>query len=144
VNFLSQLANDSGGGNGMQTPDDNTKGAAIGLDDFDFDTWMQLYKTDPEAFECRREALIKDAISSAPVEQQRRLNGLQFQIDMERRRSNSALQGCMRISSMMWKKCDQMRGKLNELSQQRDSEVSAPTESTPNLVRADVLEFSPR
>ena len=80
-----------------------------GETDIDFDAWMALYQSDPEEFEQRRAILIQSVIDSAPRHYQRRLKGLQFQIDMERRRTDSPLKSCLRISSMMWDMFDQMR-----------------------------------
>ncbi len=50
--------------------------------DIDFDAWVALYESDPDEFERRRAALIQSIIDRAPKRQQRRLNGLQFQIDV--------------------------------------------------------------
>ncbi len=69
---------------------------------FDFDEWKTLASNDPEAFERRRQAVIDDFLSSVPESRQRRLRGLQFRIDMERRRARTPLGACIKISSMMW------------------------------------------
>ena len=69
---------------------------------FDFDEWSRLAKTDPAAFEARRLALIEDYLGQFPPLDQRRLRGLQFRIDMERRRARTPMAACLRLSSMMW------------------------------------------
>ena len=51
-----------------------------------FDELKKLAQSDPEQLEKLRTELIEDTISSAPAQHQRRLRGLQFQVDMERRR----------------------------------------------------------
>jgi len=56
---------------------------------FDFDRWARLARSDPERFEAQRRAAIDSLIDEAPEECQRRLSGLQFRIDMERRRSGT-------------------------------------------------------
>ena len=105
---------------------------------------MRLYESDPELFERRREALIRSTIDSAPEKHQRRLNGLQFQIDMERQRSESSLQGCMRISSMMWERFDDLRSTLNSISNPENSDgVSLPVKKE-SQASADILEFTPK
>ena len=68
---------------------------------FDFDEWKTLAKHDPNKFEQRRRERIERVILARPDHRQRRLRGLQFRIDMERRRSKSALGACIRISRMM-------------------------------------------
>lgn len=70
--------------------------------DFDFDQWVALAVADMEAFEAKRQAMIEAIIVSSPTYLQPRLRGLQFRIDMERRRSKTPLAACMRISEMMW------------------------------------------
>ncbi len=69
---------------------------------FDFDEWSQLAKTDPAAFEARRLALIETYLHRLPPPGQRRLRGLQFRIDMERRRARTPMAACLRLSAMMW------------------------------------------
>jgi hypothetical protein len=68
----------------------------------DFEHWAQLAITDPEAFEDRRSHLIEAFISSAPIERQQRLRGLQWRIDQIRRTAHTPLAACIRISRMMW------------------------------------------
>lgn len=69
---------------------------------FDFDDWSKLAKDDPFAFEARRLALIEDYLRQFPQSGQRRLRGLQFRIDMVRRRARTPMSACLKISSMMW------------------------------------------
>lgn len=69
---------------------------------FDFDEWKDLASIDPDAFERRRQAVIDEFLSSVPESRQRRLRGLQFRIDMERRRARTPMGACIRISQMMW------------------------------------------
>lgn len=70
--------------------------------DFDFSHFAELAKTDPEAFERARERLIDELIEQAPAGQRRRLRGLQFRIDMERRRAKTPYAACVSVSRMMW------------------------------------------
>lgn len=69
---------------------------------FNFDEWSLLARRDPAAFEARRAALIEDVLSRFPTPGQRRLRGLQFRIDMERRRARTPMAACLRLSSLMW------------------------------------------
>jgi len=69
---------------------------------FDFDEWASLAKANPHAFEARRQALIDNFLGQFPDPERRRLRGLQFRIDMERRRARTPMAACIRLSSMMW------------------------------------------
>ena len=69
---------------------------------FDFDHWLALARDDPEAFEVERRALIEALILRAAPDRQRRLRGLQFRIDMERRRARTPMAACLRFQSLMW------------------------------------------
>jgi len=69
---------------------------------FDFDDWSRLAKDDPSAFEARRLALIEAFLRQFPQSDQQRLRGLQFRIDMVRRRARTPMGACLKISSMMW------------------------------------------
>ncbi|MCG8426393.1 MAG: DUF3135 domain-containing protein [Chromatiales bacterium] len=72
------------------------------LPEMDFEQWSELAKNDMEAFEKMRLAAIESVIQSAPPHQQRRLRGLQWQIDQERRRASNPLAASIRLSNMMW------------------------------------------
>jgi len=70
--------------------------------DFDFEEWASLAKTDPQAFEARREAAIAQLIDGASPRMQTRLRGLQWRIDMDRSRASNPLSSCMQIFNKMW------------------------------------------
>jgi hypothetical protein len=78
-----------------------------------FDTLAQLAREKPDELEQLRQKITRDLITGAPQHMQERLNGLQFQIDMERRRSSSAVSACLKISSMMNQSLDQLRAALS-------------------------------
>lgn len=82
---------------------------------FDFDTWAHLAEHDKDEFERRRQAAIEELIASAPASSQPRLRGLQFRIDMERRRAVTPLGACVRISEMMWDSVFKLHDTLNDL-----------------------------
>jgi len=69
---------------------------------FDFDEWSQLAKDDPFEFEARRITLIEEFLRQFPQSGQRRLRGIQFRVDMVRRRARTPMGACLKISSMMW------------------------------------------
>ena len=66
---------------------------------FDFDFWPSLAKEDPEEFERLRTSSVEYAISEGS--NLRRLRGIQFRIDLERTRSNTPLQSCLRTYDLM-------------------------------------------
>lgn len=69
---------------------------------FVFDDWKDLAETNPQDFEQKRRDFIDSFISKASSRYRSRLEGLQWRIDMERRRSSTPLSACVRISSMMF------------------------------------------
>lgn len=73
---------------------------------FDFDEWAQLAKQDNVGFEKKRSDILKQFIASCASNDNdlRRLNGLQFQIDMIRRKHKSPMGACVAISEMMMDK----------------------------------------
>lgn len=64
---------------------------------FDFDEWAGLARDNPELFEARRQAVIEGFIQKAAPAHRARLRGLQFRIDMERRRSRTPMGACIRL-----------------------------------------------
>lgn len=66
----------------------------------DFNEWKELAKKDPKLFELRRKQVIKKLINELPADN-RLLEGLQFRLDMERRRSGDYMSSCLRIYEIM-------------------------------------------
>lgn len=71
--------------------------------EFDFDAWLEIAKSDPDAFEKMRLAAIEDVIEKAPEDNRERLRRLQWRIDQERRLARTPMAACLRISRMMWR-----------------------------------------
>ena len=82
---------------------------------FDFEEWAALFKADPDAFEQRRLKWSELIVKSAPSTYQRRLFGLLFQINMEKRRSKNSMDSCIRLSKLMWNKFDDLRTELRAI-----------------------------
>lgn len=82
-----------------------------------FDELMKLAQQDPEELEKMRQHWVEETIASAPEMFQRRLKGLQFQIDMERQKSKNSLSSCVRISQMMHEGLANLRDALNHNDQ---------------------------
>lgn len=66
-----------------------------------FEELMNLALHEPEKLEALRQSWVEETINSAPEPFQRRLRGLQFQIDMEREKASNPVSSCVRISQMM-------------------------------------------
>jgi len=82
----------------------------------EFDTLVALARKDPARLEALRVQLCEELIASAPEATQRRLRGLQFQIDAQRRLTKTPLQACQKISEMMHDSFAELRATLNDLS----------------------------
>lgn len=87
--------------------------------DFDgwFETMMNMAKDDPEAFERLRQKMIDEVIDDAPESNKRRLIGLQWRVDQERRLAKDPMTACMKISNMMWESVTAEGGLLDNLNQ---------------------------
>jgi len=80
----------------------------------EFDKLREMAQNDPEALERLRVELCDQLIQEAPEKYRRKLRGLQFRVDMERRRAKSPMAACIAISGMMHDSFDRLRQTLNE------------------------------
>lgn len=71
------------------------------FDSLTFDELKHLAEKHPEKLEEYRQQWIEQTIDEASSSHQRRLRGLQFQIDMQRRKSKTPMASCIQISKMM-------------------------------------------
>ncbi|MEN8130105.1 MAG: DUF3135 domain-containing protein [Pseudomonadota bacterium] len=69
---------------------------------FDHEYWSRLWKEDPQAFETERRRLIASFIANAPEEKRQRLEGLQWRVEMERKRAKSPYAATVSLQKMMW------------------------------------------
>ncbi len=86
------------------------------LPKFDFNEWKSLSEQDPAAFEKKRQDWNKRFIESAPIQYQRRLKGLIFQIDVTRERAKNPMQSCLEISKMMWRSTVDLKCFIEDLA----------------------------
>ena len=84
---------------------------------FAFDHWASLARHDPRAFEAARRDLLQSLIESVPLTQRRRLEGLQWQIDCARERTDNPMASCIKVSNMMWDKVLGEGGLVDNLEQ---------------------------
>ncbi len=108
----------------------------------DFDTLKQLAENNPRALEELRQQFVNDLIDNAPADLQRRLRGLQFQIDAQRRIHKTPMAACIKISQMMYDSFSELRYLLNDVTGQgpemprREVNIEQPV--------AQVLDFNAR
>ena len=67
----------------------------------DFDTLKELAASEPSRLDAILEQQIEQLMARANPDQQRRLRGLQFKIDGQRRLAKNNLDSCIRIANMM-------------------------------------------
>ena len=75
----------------------------------DFDTLMALAEKDPAAFEQLKADAVEATIASASETSQRRLRGLQWQVDVELKKAKTPMEGCVKVSEMMHDKLWELR-----------------------------------
>ena len=66
-----------------------------------FDALRRMAREDPAGLEALRKRLVAEVIDGAGPEQRRRLEGLQFRIDAERRCAKNPLAATIRLSALM-------------------------------------------
>lgn len=77
------------------------------------DHLFELAKNDPEELERFRQREIEALIASAPAHLQRRLRGLQFQVDCKRRLHPTPMGACVAISQMMLLSMEKLHNALH-------------------------------
>jgi len=106
-------------------------------EEFNFESWMELWEDSPATFEYLRKKRIENYISSAPEEFRDRLRCLQWKIDTVRERAANPLAATIAISEMMWKSFTELGEKYQDLA--KVLEGNAP--ERPNRT-ATVLPFN--
>jgi hypothetical protein len=111
----------------------------------DFDYLCELNKTNPEQFEVERQKLIDQAIKSARASSQRRLRGLQFQVDAKRQiHKNAPFAACLEVSKMMHHSFNEMRCRLNEaITPEKPAPISTKQSQTAKQHENVVVRLSP-
>ncbi len=69
--------------------------------DFNFDEWCHLAQQDPAAFEAQRKKIIDRVIKESTWRNQRSLKDFQLHIDIERQKSKTPMEACIRLSRMV-------------------------------------------
>lgn len=104
--------------------------------DIDFEHWSTLASSDPEKFEELRKDKISNLINGTNGQRQKRLLGLQWQIDAVRtQHKDSSVAACLAISELMWETFQQL---AEVLQSQAESGLSAPIPT----MQANIITFS--
>ncbi|MCZ6709690.1 MAG: DUF3135 domain-containing protein [Gammaproteobacteria bacterium] len=102
----------------------------------DFDILLDMARNDPEGLETLRRSLTGAVIAAAMSENtRRRLHGLQFRVDMERRRAGTPLAAAIRISEMMCQSLADLHRSMVTLEEDRQHPAQLST--------ATVIQFPP-
>ncbi|MBL4610864.1 DUF3135 domain-containing protein [Halopseudomonas sp.] len=105
-----------------------------------FDEMSAMAREQPEALEDLRIRLTEEVIEQASDASKRRLRGLAFVIEAERRKASNPLQACIRLSRLMLDSAVELKASLDLL---RTAEPGSTRESRPSGT-ARVLPFQPR
>ena len=101
----------------------------------EFEVLVKMAKEDPEGLEALRLKLVKSLIDEAPEDQQRRLKGLQFKIDMEREKAKNPMAACVKISQMMHDSFTVLRDALKDAQENHIKQLrQISLKSTPAVV----------
>lgn len=85
----------------------------------DFETLKYLHEHSPEEVELILRANIAQIFENAPEKHLRRLKGLQFQIDAQRKLSKNPMDSCVKISRMMHDSFIELNTALNNFSKRQ-------------------------
>jgi hypothetical protein len=87
-----------------------------------FECLQEMAIQDPEALERLRQQHVAAAIKTAPEEYRSRLEGLQFQIDGQRRVSKNPMASCINISKMMHESLHKLRGFIDGANEDKGAQ----------------------
>ena len=96
-----------------------------------FERLSEMALQDPDALERLRKEYIEAAINAAPEPYRNRLEGLQFQIDGQRRTSSNPMSACINISKMMHESLNQLRSFIDGDVEPEDNSEEATILSFP-------------
>lgn len=108
---------------------------AFDEDKFDFESWAELAQNDPEAFEAKRASLMEEVIAQSPSHYQRRLEGIQFQVDSKRRLAKNPIDALQKIYGMMMDKVYNDNGLLDALESLTKAKSRTPLPPTAQVKR---------
>lgn len=80
-----------------------------------FEELLTLAKDNPALFEAKRREYIEFFFTKVPTEKQRRLRGLQWQIDQARNLARTPMASCINIMNMMWDSLNRLNNEHQRL-----------------------------
>ncbi|MEH6386643.1 MULTISPECIES: DUF3135 domain-containing protein [Pseudomonas] len=90
-----------------------------------FDELMEMAQKRPDELENLRQRMTDDILRDVPAERRRRLLGVVFRVDAERRKAKNPLQACIKISQMMMDSALELRdGILGPLPARNESRLA--------------------
>jgi len=101
-----------------------------------FDTWSELAKSDPDAFETLRNEIISKALDRIDTPKRHKFECLQWRIDQIRLTTKTPLSACIKISQLMWTS-------FEELHDQYYDVPNSPIMSITPRRSATILPFRP-
>lgn len=107
---------------------------------FVFDEWKKLAENDPEAFELKRKRAVQKLINKTSGDLRRRLEGVQWKVDVARRTCSTPSQSCSRIFSMMWESVYGDNGLVKVLDM--DAEAVRKLKNPKKQKTATILSFA--
>jgi hypothetical protein len=84
------------------------------------DELSELYQTDPDAFEVRRQEMIEDFITTLPEEKQTAMRQLQWRIDGELSKYKDPIARMNKMVELFWEGFAELNKALNELPEKLD------------------------
>lgn len=103
----------------------------------DFDTLKHWALAEPERLDALLHQQIEALIAQVGPDQQRRLRGLQFRIDCQRRLAKNNLDSCIRIANMMHDSVYAMRRHMLHLQEESLAQVEESQPPDNVIVLAD-------
>jgi len=100
----------------------------------DFDYLVSLAEKHPDKLEALRHRYNRHLIDAAPDYLKRRLEGLLFKVDMEKRRSKNTTQCCIKLSELMMDSFVDMQTAIKHLRLSRASEMAVPSADLDNII----------
>jgi len=91
----------------------------------EFDDLVKMAEKDPAGLEHLRQKITQEVISGAPKHMRERLSGLQFQVDMQRKRQDNPVSTCVTLSSMMNESLGELRQALTEPDKYLESKTAS-------------------
>ncbi|MBD3671571.1 MAG: DUF3135 domain-containing protein [Gammaproteobacteria bacterium] len=107
------------------------------MSDFiDFDSWQELARSNPRAFEARRREVVNAAIAQVPHDRQHRLRCLQWRIEKVCASASNPISASVQLSNMMWERVSRQQSLIHCLFE--------PVKLSRQSRGASILTFPPR